>query len=484
MKRLFLALCTMCVSVLSAQDMTSRIDRFVEQYSIDRSFRGTVVVAQDGNVVYARGFGQADPAHGLQNGPAVQYRIASITKSFTATMIMKLVDQGKIALTDPITKYLPAYRHDTGDRVTIHQLLTHSSGIPDFVTPQRRRDHAMDPAPPLDQMIEEYCSDSLSFEPGSRFAYSNTGYFLLGAIIQKVTGQSYEQALRTMILEPAGMQNSGVDCSGLALPARAAGFDVGFGDTLPPCQTFNIDWVGAAGAMYATPEDMVKWDRILADPGFLPRTTLRLMQTAYFPFNKSGASYGYGFTLGRRVKNRQGDSLLVVYHQGGMPGYASLFSRVPGTRQMVFIVSNVSSAPLFAMSDGIFAMLNGFEPPPVKRSVAHELYAAIERKGTQEGLRVVESERYAAPAKYDVVEGELDALGHQYLREKRFTDAEAAFGLAVREFPKSAGAYDNLGECYTAMGQKDKAVVFYKKSVELDPRGTAAKEALRKLGAD
>jgi Flp pilus assembly protein TadD len=129
-------------------------------------------------------------------------------------------------------------------------------------------------------------------------------------------------------------------------------------------------------------------------------------------------------------------------------------------------------------------MLNGFEPPPVKRSVAHELYAAIERKGSQEGLRVVESERYAAPAKYAAVEAELDALGHQYLREKRFAEAETAFGLAVREFPKSAGAYDNLGECYTAMGQKEKAVVFYKKSAELDPSGTAAKEALRKLGAD
>jgi CubicO group peptidase (beta-lactamase class C family) len=484
MKRLFLALCMMCVSVLSAQDMTSRIDRFVEQYSIDRNFRGTVVVAQDSKIVYARGFGQADPAHGLQNGPAVQYRIASITKSFTATMIMKLVDQGKIALTDPITKYLPAYRHDTGDLVTIHHLLTHSSGIPDFVPQKRWRDHATEPAPALDQVIETYCSDTLSFAPGSKYAYSTGGYVLLGAIIQKVTGQTYEQALHSMILDPAGMQNSGLDCNGLTLPARADGFELGFGDTLVAAPVWNIDWVGAGGGMYATPEDMVKWDRILADPGFLPRSTLRLMQTAYFPFNKNGASYGYGFTLGRRVKNRQGDSLLVVYHQGGMPGCASLFSRVPGTRQMVFIVSNVSSAPLFAMSDGIFNMLNGFEPPPVKRSVAHELYAAIERKGTQEGLRMVESDRYADPAKFDVVEGELDALGHQFLREKRFTDAETAFALAVREFPKSAGAYDNLGECYTAMGQKDKAVVFYKKSVELDPRGTSAKEALRKLGAD
>ena len=207
------------------------------------------------------------------------------------------------------------------------------------------------------------------------------------------------------------------------------------------------------------------------------------MQTAYFPFNKNGASYGYGFSLDRRVKNRQGDSLLVVYHQGGMPGFASLFSRVPGTRQMVFIVSNVSSAPLFAMSDGVFAILNGYDAPPVKRSMARELFSAIRRKGVQDGLREVESDRYASPERYDVGEGELAALGHQYMREQRVAEAEAVFACAIREFPKSAAAYDNMGECYAALGQQEKAVVFYRKSLELDPRGTSAREALQKLGA-
>jgi CubicO group peptidase (beta-lactamase class C family) len=484
MKRLLLAVCMMSVSALFAQDMTSRIDKFVEQYSTDRNFRGTVLVAEDGQVVYVRGFGQADPGRGLQNGPQVQYRIASITKSFTATMIMKLVDQGKIALTDPITKYLPAYRHDTGDRVTIHHLLTHSSGIPDFVPQKRWRDHATEPAPSLDQVIETWCSDTLSFAPGSKYAYSTAGYVLLGAIIQKVTGQTYEQALHAMILDPAGMQNSGLDCSGLTLPARAAGFDRGFGDTLSASTVWNIDWVGAGGAIYATPEDLVKWDHILYDPAFIPRTSLRLMNTAYFPTPKPGISYGYGFTLSRRVRTRQGDSLLVMSHEGSLPGFNSLFSRVPGNRQMVFIVSNASTAPLLAMTDGIFSMLNGHEPAPVKRSMARELYVAIERKGAQEGLRAVESDRYAAPARYDVVEGELDALGHQYMHVKHYAEAEAAFGVAVREFPKSTAAYDNLGECYTAMGQKEKAIVFYKKSIALDPQGTSAKEALRKLSAD
>jgi tetratricopeptide (TPR) repeat protein len=151
---------------------------------------------------------------------------------------------------------------------------------------------------------------------------------------------------------------------------------------------------------------------------------------------------------------------------------------------MVFIVSNVSSAPLLAMSDGIFAIINGYDVPPVKRSMARELYSAIGKKGAQDGLRAVESDRYVSPERYDVGEGELAALGHQYMREQRTAEAEAVFGCALREFPKSAAAYDNMGECYAAQGQKEKAVVFYRKSIELNPRGTAAKEALKKLGAD
>jgi CubicO group peptidase (beta-lactamase class C family) len=474
----------LCATTLFAQDLTTRIDEFLGQYVTDRGFQGTVVVAENGKLLYARGFGLADPARGLQNGPQVQYRVASVTKTFTAAMIMKLVDQGKIALQDPITKYLPAYRRDTGDRVTIHHLLTHTSGIPEFATTEARRVHGMEPVPPMDQLIEKYLSEPLAFEPGSKFAYSNSGFVLLGAIIQKVTGQTYEQALHTLILDPAGMKNSGLDCNGLTLPARAAGFDAGFGDTLPPAETFNIDWVGAAGGLYVTAEDMVAWDRALSDPAVLPRTALRLMQTPYVKMRADGPSYGYGVTLDRRVRNRKGDSLLVVYHQGSMPGVSSLFGRVPATKQMVFIVSNVSGAPVVAMGDGLFALVNGSEAASIKPSLARGLFTAIRTKGLQDGVRDIESEHRSSPARYNVSEGEFSILGHQYLRAKQLEEAAAVFAYALRLFPKSAGAFNNMGECAVALDQKEKAIGFYKKSLELNPAGTTAREALRTLGVN
>lgn len=484
MKRSLILLFLFLASSVSAQDITTRLNGFLDQYATERGFRGTVVVAEDGKLLYARGFGQADPARGLQNGPQVQYRVASVTKSFTAAIIVKLAEQGKIALKDPITKYLPDYRHDTGDRITIHHLLTHSSGIPDYANRPDARERGSEPMPSLEQMVQQYCSDSLAFEPGSKFSYCNSGYMILGAIIQKVTGQTFEQAMRTMLLDPAGMSNSGIDCSGLTLPARAPGFDAGYGDTLPAGWALNMEWVSAAGGLYVTPEDMVKWDKALADPAFMPRNALRLKQTPYMRMRPEGPGYGYGLMLDRRAKSRRGDSLMVVYHPGGMSGVSSVFARVPATRQMVFIVSNVSGAPVMPMCDGVLAIVNGNQPASVRPSLVRALFAEIDGKGVQEGVRTIESDHRAFPGRHEVSESEFGILGHQYLREKKYEEAAAVFGYALRLFPRSAGAFNNMGECAVAMDQKEKAIGFYRKSLELHPAGTAARDALRKLGVN
>jgi CubicO group peptidase (beta-lactamase class C family) len=484
MKRLLCVLLLFCATSLYAQDLTTRLDGFLDQYATERGFRGTVMVAEEGKLLYARGFGLADPARGLQHGPQVQYRVASVTKSFTAAIIMKLVEEGKIALSDPITKYLPGYRHDTGDRITIHHLLTHSSGIPDYANRPDARERGSEPMPALEQMIEKYCSDSLAFEPGSKFSYCNSGYMILGAIIQKVTGQTYDKAVRSMLLDPAGMSNSGIDCSGLTLPARAPGFDAGFGDTLPAGWAFNVEWVSATGGLYATPEDMVKWDIALADPAFISRNALRLMQTSHIRQRPGGPGYGYGLMLDRRTRSRRGDSLMVVYHPGSMSGVSSVFARVPATRQMVFIVSNVSGAPVMPMCDGVLALLNGNAATPVRPSLVRALHAAIASNGVQEGVRTIESEHLASPARHDASENEFGILGHQYLREKKNEEAASVFAYALRLFPRSAGAFNNMGECADTMGQKEKAIGFYRKSLELNPAGTVARDALRKLGAN
>jgi CubicO group peptidase (beta-lactamase class C family) len=467
-----------------AQDNVSRMDKLLQQYHENRGFVGTVIVAEDGAITYAKGFGLADREKNIPNGPKIHYRIASITKTFTATLIMKLAEQGKLNVQDPISRYLPDYRKDVADKVTIHHLLTHSSGIPNYVNSEEWRKQVAQPMPSLDHLIRTYCSGDLEFEPGSKFTYSNSGYVLLGAIIAHVTGMTYEDALRTMILEPAGMKDTGLDCAGLEIPGRAQGYVAGYAEEPDKADPWNIDWAYSAGAMYSTPEDMVKWDQALYDNAMITKPSLRLMSTPYFPAFQPGSKYGYGFTLSRRVKARNGDSVLVMSHEGGLPGFNSLFSRVLANHQMVFVASNTSDAPLLAITQGIFEIVNGYEATPPARSLACELYASIKSEGLQGGLRNVQSKLYSNRSSLLINENELNTLGYSFLRQNKLAEAEAVFSLNVREFPKSWNVYDSLGECYAAMGQKEKAITLYKKSLALNPNNTSGAEALKKMGAE
>lgn len=466
-----------------AQDNVARFDKLMQQYHDKRGFVGTVIVAENGTITYARGFGMADREKEIPNGPKIHYRIASITKTFTATMIMKLAEQGKLNVKDPISRYLPDYRKDVADKVTIHHLLTHSSGIPNYVSSAEWRKQVQQPMQSLDYLIRTYCSGDLEFEPGSKFSYSNSGYVLLGAIISKVTGMTYDNALHTMILDPAGMKETGLDCTGLDIPGRAEGYVAGYSEESDKAEQWNIDWAYSAGAIYSTPEDMVKWDQALYDNAMITKPSLRLMSTPYFPAFQPGFNYGYGFTLSKRVKTRSGDSVLVMSHEGGLPGFNSLFSRVLANHQMVFVVSNASDAPLLAITQGVFEILNGYEPTPPARSLACELYNALKTEGLEGGLRSVQSKLYANRNSLLISENELNTLGYSYLRLKKLAEAEAVFSLNVREFPKSWNVYDSMGECYAAMGQKEKAITLYKKSLALNPNNTGGTEALKALGA-
>ena len=144
----------------------------------------------------------------IPNTPDTKFRLGSITKQFTATVMLQLVEQGKIKLDAKLSDYLPEYRKDTGNKVTIHHLLTHTSGIPSYTGQPGFFENVSRNPYKVDEFVKKYASGDLEFEPGSRFSYNNSGYFLLGAIIEKVTGKTYEQVLKEKILDPVGMKNT------------------------------------------------------------------------------------------------------------------------------------------------------------------------------------------------------------------------------------------------------------------------------------
>jgi len=207
-----------------AQDRAAKIEQLISLHDKYGQFNGAVLVADNGQVIYKKGFGLANMEWNIPNTPGTKFRLGSITKQFTATLVLQLVEQGKIKLDGKLSDYLPDYRKDTGAKVTIHNLLSHTSGVPSYTSlPGFFSNVSRNPFA-VDDFIKKYASGDLEFEPGTKFVYSNSGYFLLGAIIEKVTGKPYEQVLKQNIFDPLGMKDSGYDHWETILSKRAIGY--------------------------------------------------------------------------------------------------------------------------------------------------------------------------------------------------------------------------------------------------------------------
>src|SRR5688500_3790117 len=193
------------------QTKTDQLDKLIGTYAEYGKFNGSVLVAEKGKVIYKKGFGMADMEWNIVNQPDTKHRLGSITKQFTAVVIMQLVEQGKLKLDVPISTYLPDYPKKNGEVITIHHLLTHTSGIPNMTSfPRFVKDVMRNSYTPV-QLVNMSADSTLEFKPGERFAYSDSGYLLLGYIIEKVTDKSYEQVLQENIFTPLRMNNIGYD---------------------------------------------------------------------------------------------------------------------------------------------------------------------------------------------------------------------------------------------------------------------------------
>src|SRR3984893_19516327 len=207
-----------------AQDKARKIDDLVALYHNYGQFNGAALVAENGKVIYKKGVGLANMEWNIPNEPDTKFRLGSITKQFTATLILQLVEQGKIKLDGNVSDYLPDYRKDTGAKMTIHHLLSHTSGVPNYTAAPGFEENVSRNPFKVDDFVKKYASGDLEFEPGAKFNYSNSGYFLLGAIIEKVAGKPYAQVLQEKITDPLGMKNTGYDHYSPIISKRATGY--------------------------------------------------------------------------------------------------------------------------------------------------------------------------------------------------------------------------------------------------------------------
>ena len=207
--------------VAHAQDPTPRMQQIIQSYVTDKTFMGTVLVSRDGTLLINQGYGFADVEWNIPNVPEGKFRLGSLTKQFTAASILLLEEQGKLKVEDPVSKYVPD-APPAWEKITIFNLLTHSSGIPNFTSfPDYRTTEGKDTTP--QELVARFRDKPLDFPPGTKFSYSNSGYILLGYILEKVSGQTYADFLQKNLFAPLGMSDTGVDSNTAILPKRVPG---------------------------------------------------------------------------------------------------------------------------------------------------------------------------------------------------------------------------------------------------------------------
>lgn len=457
-----------------SQAKVQQIDDLLKTYQEYSQFNGTVLVAEKGKVIYKKGHGMANMEWEIPNQPDTKFRIGSVTKQFTAALIMQLVEEGKIKLDGKLTDYLPNYRKDTGDKITVHQLLNHTSGIPSYTTGKFFQDDSRDYYSPSD-FVKKFSSGDLEFEPSTKFNYNNSAYFILGAIIEKVDGKSYAESLKTRILDPLGMTNTGYDTHSPILKKRARGYQKtteGFENA--PYLDMSLPY--AAGSMYSTVEDLYKWDQALYDNKVLTVESKKLM------FTPGLQNYGYGFFITDQEIGKTGKKTKVVAHGGGINGFNCLFTRVVGQKHLIVVLDNVTMGQHHQkITSSIINILNDqpFEAP--KRSIAEALYKTAKEKGGAMAIAEYRRLKTTSPNNFDFSERELNTLGYQLMGKGKTKDAIEIFKLNVEMFPKASNPYDSLGEAYLKDGNKELAILNYKKAVKLDPTNLNAVKIVKSL---
>lgn len=312
-------------------DRAAKLDQVLGAYEQNRGFMGSALVAQQGKILLEKGYGMANLELNVPNTADTKFRLGSITKQFTAAAILQLEEQGKLSVNDLACKYLDDCP-GPWKAITIHHLLTHTSGIPSYTSPEFMLKPQTVRAPLAPVEIVMLSKDKpLEFEPGSQWKYDNTGYIFLGAIIEKTSGEKYAEFLKKHIFDPLDMKDSGYDDTKTILKNRASGYQAGPGGMV------NSDFIDmslpyAAGSLYSTVRDLYRWDRALYKDTILSKASREKMFTAY------KNNYGYGLAVAPMVKHQQ------IGHGGGIFGFVTYIARFPDDDAGVIVLSNFAGS--------------------------------------------------------------------------------------------------------------------------------------------
>lgn len=308
-----------------AQEISLKLDKYLSKPG---TFNGTALVVYKGNVILYKGYGYKNKIQGTFNDTVAIFRIGSLSKPFTATVIMRLEQDGRLRVQDPVSKYLPDYPE--GDSITIEQLLIHHSGVKEYLAVKAIQ-QLPDSAPPIsmEQLISYFKDEPRFIKPGEKFPYSNSNYILLASIVEQVTGEKFEHVVRKIIFDPLQMQHSGFDFMNLKNQDKSTGHKL-IKKKMVTVTDFDSTYAPGCGSMYSTAMDLYKWYKGLYSGKVISDST---RERAFIPRQWK---YGYGWfrysVYGKKC----------ISHAGGVPGFVADMKFFPDDDLCIILLNNSS----------------------------------------------------------------------------------------------------------------------------------------------
>ena len=339
------------------EPVAESLNKYFQSATDKKWFAGSVLIYKNSKVILSKGYGMADIENNVLNAPSTKFRIASVTKQFTSALVMALQEEGVLNVNDPIQIYFPDFPN--ANRITIHHLLSHTSGIMELSTLKEIDSLTLNPLS-IDFYINYVRNKPLDFEPGSKFKYSNTGYMMLTRIIEKATGKSYIDFLTEKVLVPLNMTSTGLDDTENIVTHRARGYYLNNRGEIKNAPYVHLPTLGGAGALHSTTEDLLKWCLAIQQKKILKPASWDSI------LKPNLGNYGYGHFI-TEINKRN-----VIMHGGSVQGFASQFIYYPNDNAVIIILKNIENTPRIFNAQGMTQTVLFGEPyifPADRKSV-------------------------------------------------------------------------------------------------------------------
>jgi|GEM_PF-181813 len=452
--------------VAKAQNKTAELDKLMTQAHANGVFNGSVLVAENGKVIYRKAFGYANKETKQLLKPEFCFDLASVSKQFTAMGIMILKERNKLSYDDRITKYFPEFPA-YGKDITIRNLLNHTSGMP-LYQPFATKDNLTNAE--ILKIIEE--REVLDANIGERYVYNNAGYVMLGLIIEKVSNMSLAEFLKVNIFKPLKMKNSLVgDTPKIDLKNRALGYSV-----IGELDDYTVSHTGST-SMFSNVDDLFLWDQALYTEKLVSKKTIEEAFTPVVLNNGSLSNYGFGWFLNPEKK--------LVNHSGSDFGYRTFIMRdLDKKNTYVWLTNDGNAISKDVMNVAIVNILASKPYEMPKITVISEFQKALEVNSVDDAITKTAKSIQSNPNLFIMDDTAINELGYKYLNDKKLADAFSIFKFNVVLNPNSSNVYDSLGEIYLLQKDTVNAIENYKKSVALNPDNANAIKVLKKIGVE